>query len=143
MLIRVKAFQHERKEMKALDDSKIVEMYLARDEAAIKETKEKYGKRLWSLSYGIVCDFQTAEECENDTYMEAWNTIPPHEPKSYFYAFLGRIIRHRGRFAKDCLHWSNIVLIINLCYIINVTYQFAFYVQDIFFVMKYDFSDSA
>lgn len=77
-----------------MDDSKIVEMYLARDEAAIKETKEKYGKRLRSLSHGIVCDFQTAEECENDTYMEAWSTIPPHEPKSYFYAFLGRIIRH-------------------------------------------------
>ena len=94
VLIRVKAFHYERKEMKALDDNKIVEMYLVRDEDAIKQTKEKYGKRLWSLSYGIVCDFQTAEECENDAYMEAWSTIPPHEPKSYFYAFLARIVRH-------------------------------------------------
>ncbi len=72
VLIRVKAFYYIRKEIKALDDSKIVELYLIRNEAAIKQTKEKHGKRLWSLSYGIVCDFQTAEECENDTYMEAW-----------------------------------------------------------------------
>ncbi len=77
-----------------MDDSKIVELYLARDETAIQQTKEKYGKRLRSLSYGIVCDFQTAEECENDTYKEAWSTIPPNEPKSYFYAFLARIVRH-------------------------------------------------
>ena len=46
------------------------------------------------MAYGIVNDSQTAEECENDTYMEAWNTIPPHEPRSYLYAFLARITRH-------------------------------------------------
>ena len=64
--------------MKALDDNRIVELYLLRDETAIKQTTEKYGSRLRSLAYGIVNDSQTAEECENDTYMEAWNTIPPH-----------------------------------------------------------------
>lgn len=80
--------------MKALDDSKIVALYLLRDETAIKQTIEKYGSRLRSLAYGIVNDQQTAEECENDTYMEAWNAIPPHEPRSYFYAFLARITRH-------------------------------------------------
>ncbi|MDC7286310.1 RNA polymerase sigma factor [Blautia schinkii] len=80
--------------MKALDDSKIVELYLCRDEAAIKQTSEKFGSRLRSLAYGIVNDQQTAEECENDTYMNAWNSIPPHEPRSYLYAFLARITRH-------------------------------------------------
>ena len=80
--------------MKALDDNQIIELYLLRDEEAIRKTTEKYGSRLHSLSYGIVRDRQTAEECENDTYMEAWNTIPPHEPRSHFYAFLARIIRH-------------------------------------------------
>ena len=80
--------------MKALDDNQIIELYLLRDEEAIRRTTEKYGSRLHSLAYGIVRDRQTAEECENDTYMEAWNTIPPHEPGSYFYAFLARIIRH-------------------------------------------------
>ena len=80
--------------MKALDDNQIIELYLLRNEEAIRRTTEKYGSRLHSLTYGIVRDRQTAEECENDTYMEAWNTIPPHEPRSYFYAFLARIIRH-------------------------------------------------
>lgn len=77
-----------------MDDNGIVELYLLRDEGAIKESSEKYGKRLRSLSYGIVHDMLTAEECENDTYLEAWNAIPPHEPREYLYAFLARIIRH-------------------------------------------------
>ena len=77
-----------------MEDTKIVDLYLIRDEAAIKETSEKYGRRLRSLSEGIVRDLQTAEECENDTYAEAWNFIPPHEPRSYLYAFLARIIRN-------------------------------------------------
>lgn len=77
-----------------MDDNKIIDLYLLRDEAAIKLTTEKYGSRLRSLAYGIVKDRQTAEECENDTYMEAWGSIPPHEPRDYFYAFLARIARH-------------------------------------------------
>ena len=80
--------------MKALEDNKIVELYLLRDETAISQTAEKYGSRLQSLAYGIVEDQHTAEECENDTYMEAWRSIPPHEPKTYFFAFLARITRH-------------------------------------------------
>ena len=77
-----------------MDDNRIVELYLLRDEAAIRQTAEKFGSRLRALSYGIVNDRQTAEECENDTYMEAWSSIPPHEPRSYLYAFLARIARH-------------------------------------------------
>ncbi len=77
-----------------MEDKKIVELYLRRDETAIRHTSEKFGNRLRFLAYGIVNDRQTAEECENDTYMEAWNSIPPHEPKGYFYAFLARITRH-------------------------------------------------
>lgn len=77
-----------------MDDNGIVELYFLRDKTAIKQTTEKYGSRLRSLAYGIVNDWQTAEECENDTYMTAWNTIPPHEPRSYLYAFLARITRH-------------------------------------------------
>ncbi len=77
-----------------MEDNRIVELYLLRDEAAIRQTAEKFGSRLRSLAYGIVHDRQTAEECENDTYLEAWNAIPPHEPRSYLYAFLARITRH-------------------------------------------------
>ena len=77
-----------------MEDNKIVELYLLRDEAAIKQSTLKYGQRLRTLSYGIVNDHQTAEECENDTYMQAWNSIPPHTPTDYLYAFLARITRH-------------------------------------------------
>ena len=77
-----------------MEDNRIVELYLQRDEAAIGQTSEKYGSRLRALAYGIVNDRGTAEECENDTYMEAWNTIPPHEPRTYLYPFLARITRH-------------------------------------------------
>ena len=77
-----------------MEDNTIVELYLLRDQAAVRQTAEKYGSRLRSVAYGIVKDTQTAEECENDTYMQAWNAIPPHEPRSYLYAFLARITRH-------------------------------------------------
>ena len=77
-----------------MEDTRIVELYLNREESAIDETAKKYGSRLRTLSFGIVGDKQTAEECENDTYMEAWNRIPPHEPRTYLYAFLVRIARH-------------------------------------------------
>lgn len=110
-LIMVKAFYYEGKEMKALDDDRIVDLYLSRDEAAILQTSEKYGSRLRNLAYCIVEDPHTAEECENDTYMKAWNSIPPCEPKSYLFAFLARITRHialdfcreRGRLKRSAL----------------------------------------
>ena len=62
-----------------MDDNKIVDLFLLRDESAIKLTAEKFGSRLRSLAYGIVKDRQTAEECENDTYLKAWNSIPPND----------------------------------------------------------------
>lgn len=77
-----------------MEDSLIVDLYLQRDEAAISESCEKYGSRLRSLALGITEDALTAEECENDTYLEAWRRIPPHEPRKYLYAFLARITRH-------------------------------------------------
>jgi RNA polymerase sigma-70 factor (ECF subfamily) len=77
-----------------MEDSQIVDLYLQRDEMAVDHTAEKYGHRLRRLSQGIVDDEQTAEECENDTYLQAWQRIPPHEPRDYFYEFLARITRH-------------------------------------------------
>lgn len=77
-----------------MEDEKIVELYFERNESAIERTSEKYGKRLRAVSNGILKDIETAEECENDTYLEAWNIIPPNEPKTYLYAFLARIIRN-------------------------------------------------
>lgn len=77
-----------------MDDRQIVTLFFGRDESAISCTAKKYGSRLRSLAYGIVQDLQTAQECENDTYLAAWNSIPPHNPGDYLYAFLARITRH-------------------------------------------------
>ena len=74
-------------------DSEIVDMFLERNEEAICETQNKYGKSLRSISCRITGNVQTAEECENDTYLEAWNRIPPSEPRSYLMTFLSRIAR--------------------------------------------------
>ena len=76
-----------------MEDGKIIQLYLDRDESAIRQTQEKYGARLRGIAYGITLDAETSEECENDTYLEAWGRIPPSEPRSYFFAFLARIIR--------------------------------------------------
>ena len=77
-----------------MDDGSIVELYLARDESAIVRTSEKYGAALRTLANRILDDEPASEECENDTYLEAWNRIPPHEPRDYLFPFLGRIARH-------------------------------------------------
>lgn len=77
-----------------MEDDRIVQLYLDRDESAIQCSSEKYGSRLRALSLGITADYQTAEECVNDTYLQAWNLIPPHEPRTFLYAFLARIVRH-------------------------------------------------
>ena len=77
-----------------MEDTDIVRLYLDRSEDAIRCTAEKYGTRLRAVAYGMIADAQISEECENDTYLEAWQLIPPNEPFSYFYAFLLRIVRH-------------------------------------------------
>lgn len=77
-----------------MDDSEIVDLYLSRDESAISHTAFKYGSRLKRIAFRILNSTSSAEECENDTYLEAWNRIPPSEPRTYLFPFLGRIIRH-------------------------------------------------
>ena len=76
-----------------MEDSSIVDLYLARDERAICETDGKYGKKLYSISRRITENGADAEECVSDTYLGAWTRIPPHEPRTYFFAFLARIVR--------------------------------------------------
>ncbi len=77
-----------------MEDSRIVELYFQRDESALTYTADKYGRRLRAVALGITEDVRTAEECENDTYLKAWSTIPPHDPREYLYAFLARITRN-------------------------------------------------
>lgn len=77
-----------------LEDRDIVNLFISRDENAISATKEKYGRRLNRLSYGLTEDINAADECENDTYLQTWNTIPPNKPHEYLYPYLARILRH-------------------------------------------------
>ena len=75
-----------------MDDEKIIELYWARQEKAISETRRKYGKYCYAIAYRILRNPQDAEECESDTYLDVWNTIPPTKPKA-FSNFLGMITR--------------------------------------------------
>ena len=77
---------------KSLEDEKIVELYFGRDEKAIEETDFKYGKYLFSITYNILCDRLDSEECLNDTYLGAWNAMPPSKP-NVLKAFLTTIAR--------------------------------------------------
>lgn len=77
-----------------MEDEKIVALYLERNADAIQCTAQAYGMRLRHLAYGIVRDDRDAEECENDTYLRAWDSIPPKEPRTYLFAFLAKITRN-------------------------------------------------
>lgn len=75
-----------------MEDQQIVALYWAREEAAIRETAAKYGGYCHSIAYGILQDKQDAEESVNDTWLDAWEAMPPHRP-SLLSAFLGKITR--------------------------------------------------
>ena len=75
-----------------MEDSKIVDLYWARNEAAISESDRKYGRMLNSLSYSLLSSREDAEECVNDTYIDAWNAMPDARP-DYLGAFLSKIVR--------------------------------------------------
>ena len=76
-----------------MEDISIIELYFARSEKAIAETAEKYGAFCLRLANGILSNHEDAEECVNDTWLKAWNAMPPHRPNS-LRAFLCRITRN-------------------------------------------------
>ncbi|MBQ9131469.1 MAG: RNA polymerase sigma factor [Clostridia bacterium] len=76
-----------------MEDFQIVNLYWARNEAAISESDRKYGRMLQSLSLSILSSRQDAEECVNDTYLAAWKSMPTQRP-SYLGAFLSKITRN-------------------------------------------------
>lgn len=76
-----------------MEDDRIIELYLRRIQQSIIETKKKYGAYCRVIARNILSDYLDVEECENDTYLALWNTIPPNIPKN-FKVFLGRIARN-------------------------------------------------
>ena len=92
-----------------LSDAEIVALYHARDEAAIAESARKYGKYCHSIARAILLSDQDAEECVNDTYVRAWNSMPPHKP-SRLATYLGKLTRNlsisRHRHAHADKRWA-------------------------------------
>ena len=76
-----------------MDDKTIVDLYFLRNEDAIGLTEEKYGPYCYSIAYNILSNREDAQESVSDTYMAAWNSIPPRRP-SVLSAFLGKLTRH-------------------------------------------------
>lgn len=76
-----------------MTDESIVRLYWDRNEDAITETDRKYGSYCFSISYNILCNKEDSEECVNDTYDRAWNSMPPQKP-AILSAFLGKIVRN-------------------------------------------------
>lgn len=75
-----------------MTDAQIIELYFRRSEQAIRETAAQYGKMFFSISYNILHNHEDAEECVSDTYLTAWNRIPPTKPVR-LGVFLGKITR--------------------------------------------------
>ena len=75
-----------------MEDSKIIDLFWARDEAAIAQTDAAYGRKLYALANKILNSREDAEESVNDTYLGAWNSIPPHRP-AVLSTYLGKITR--------------------------------------------------
>ena len=85
-----------------LADEEIVSLFWQREEKAITATDVKYGKYLYTIAYNIMRDHPDSEECLNDTYLGAWNTIPPNKPNPLL-VFLSKITRNvsLGRLRKS------------------------------------------
>ena len=74
-------------------DTEILDLYWARDERAINETQHSYGRYCYSIAYNILRDREDSDECVNDTWLRAWNVIPPKRPER-LELFLGTITRN-------------------------------------------------
>ena len=76
-----------------MDDNGIIALYWARDEKALEETDCKYGGYCRSIAYNILQNREDSEECVNDTWLRAWNAMPPQRP-NILSSFLGKITRN-------------------------------------------------
>lgn len=76
-----------------MDDIKIIQLFWDRNEQAISVTASKYGNYCTSIARSILGNCEDVEECVNDTYLKAWNSIPPHRPE-ILSVYLGKIVRN-------------------------------------------------
>lgn len=78
-----------------MDDKQIIRLFFERSEQAITELSQKYGDLCMKIARSILNDYQDAEECVNDAYLGAWNSIPPQSPDP-LRAYICRIVRNRS-----------------------------------------------
>lgn len=85
-----------------MEDREIIGLFFSREEAAIDHTKEKYGSYCAAIAGNILGDHQDVEEILSDTWLRAWNTIPPKRPE-HLKLYLARIARNLAfdRFRAD------------------------------------------
>lgn len=76
-----------------MNDKDIIQLYFNRDQSALSATAKKYGKYCTSIAKNILGSNEDVEECVNDTYLSAWNSMPPTRP-TILSAFLGKITRN-------------------------------------------------
>ncbi len=76
-----------------MEDREIIDLYWARSQNAVAETKTRYGRLIYSIAMKILRRHEDADECENDTYLRAWNSMPPARP-AVLSAYLGKITRN-------------------------------------------------
>ena len=82
-----------RKGARNMDDKKIVDLFIKRDESALTETEQKYGRYCHYVANNILGSDEDSEECVNDTYLRTWHAIPPSIPDN-LKAFIGKITRN-------------------------------------------------
>lgn len=75
-----------------MEDEQIVSLYWDRSEAAIRETETKYDRYLTKIAYNILADYEDSRESVNDTYLAAWDSMPPHRP-TILSTYLAKITR--------------------------------------------------
>jgi len=78
-----------------MDDKQIIRLFFERSEQAITELSQKYGDLCMKIARSILNDHQDAEECVNDAYLGAWNSIPPQSPDP-LRAYICRIVRNHS-----------------------------------------------
>ena len=76
-----------------MEDAQIIALYWSRDGEAIRQTDEKYGAYCFTIAQRIVQSHEDSEECVNDTWLRAWNAMPPERP-DYLKLFLAAITRN-------------------------------------------------
>lgn len=86
-----------------MEDTQIVDLFFSRDQQAIQQTDKKYGRLCYQIAWNILSSREDAEESVSDTYLKAWETIPPTRPV-FFYAYLAKICRF---LSMGKLDWNN------------------------------------